>query len=200
MRVFPKGMYRRSASGRSRARAAGALLSSSLFGLGVFVGAAQADPMIDFIIEQFQGECDAAQANFRGIDDDLDAPLWGALKLSEDAIYDIMLTPDGVMGTVLYNEFHCANVGHSWCGTGGCGFHIIVGGVAFFRQGGFRPSSMATEDATIVLIPIHGGGCVESDGSRGAGVDPCYVVATWDAEAQTFRSKDGEIALSPLNP
>jgi hypothetical protein len=161
---------------------------------------AHADPMVDFIIEQFQKECDAAQANFRGIDDDPDAPLRGVLKLSEDAIYDIALTPDGVTGTVLYNEFHCTNAGHGWCGSGGCGFHIIVGGVAFFRQGGFRPSSLTTEDTTIVLISIDGGGCVTSDGSRGAAVDPCYVVATWDAAAQTFRSNDGELALSPLNP
>ena len=71
----------------------------------------QADPMIDYIIEQFQGQCDAEQANFRGIDDDLDAPLQGVLSLSEDSIYDIALTPDGVTGTVLYNEFHCTNIG-----------------------------------------------------------------------------------------
>mgnify|MGYP007022325258 FL=1 len=79
----------------------------------------QADPVVDFIIEQFQEQCDAEQANFRGIDDDLDAPLQGVLSLSEDAIYDIALTPDGVTSKVLYNEFHCTNVGYGWCGSGG---------------------------------------------------------------------------------
>jgi hypothetical protein len=162
--------------------------------------AAEADPMVDFIIEQFQEQCDAEQANFRGIDDDLDAPLQGVLRLSDDAIYDIALTSDGLSGTVLYNEFHCTNVGYGWCGTGGCGFHIIVDGVTFYRRGGFRPSSLTADDTTIVLIPIHGSGCVTSEGNVGASVDPCYVVATWDADAATFRSKGGEIDLSPLNP
>lgn len=160
----------------------------------------QADPMVDFIIAQFQEQCDAEQANFRGIDDDLDAPLQGVLSLSEDAIYDIALTPGGVTGTVLYNAFHCTNIGYGWCGSGGCGFHLIVDGVAFFRRSGFRPFSVTQGDGSFVLIPIHGSGCVTSEGNSGAGVDPCYVVATWDAGAATFRSKGGEIDLSPLNP
>jgi hypothetical protein len=166
----------------------------------MLVHPAQADPMVEFIIDQFQEQCDVGQADFRGIDDDLDAPLQGVLSLSEDAIYDIALTPDGVMGTVLYNEFHCTNMGYAWCGSGGCGFHIIVNGVAFFRQGGFRPQSVTVEDETFILIPIHGSGCVTSVGSSGAGADPCFVVATWDERAQTFRSKGGEIDLSPINP
>ena len=41
----------------------------------------QADPMVDFIIAQFQEQCDAEQANFREIDDDLDAPLQGVWSL-----------------------------------------------------------------------------------------------------------------------
>jgi len=161
---------------------------------------AHADPMVDFVIEQFQEQCDAEQANFLGIDGDLDPPRQGVLSLTDDAIYDIALTADGVTGTVLYNEFHCTNVGYGWCGSGGCGFHIIVDGVAFFRRSGFRPTSVTQGDGTFVLIPIHGSGCVTSDGHSGAGADPCYVVATWDSDAATFRSQGGEIDLSPLNP
>ena len=160
----------------------------------------QADPMVDFISEQFQNQCDAEQASFRAIDDDLDAPLKGVLSLSEDAIYDITLTPDGVTGTVLYNEFHCTNLGYGWCGSGGCGFHLIVDGVIFSRQSGFRPYSVTQEDDTFLVIPIHGSGCITSEGNSGAGSDRCYVVATWDADLATFRSKGGEIDLSPLNP
>ena len=84
----------------------------SLLGVSVTSMPAQADPMLDFIVQQFQEQCDAEQANFRGIDDDFDAPLEGTLTLSEDAIYEIELTPNGVTGTVLYNEFHCTNVGY----------------------------------------------------------------------------------------
>jgi len=159
-----------------------------------------AEPMVDFIVQQFQEQCDAEQAKYRGIDDDLDAPLQGILTLSEDAIYEIELTPEGVTGTVLYNEFHCTNIGYGWCGSGGCGFHLIVDGVAFFRQVGFRPFSVTEGNATFVLIPINGGGCVTSQGEIGAGVDTCYIVTTWDDRAQSFRSKGGEISLSPLNP
>lgn len=173
---------------------------TALLCVPMMVQPARANPIVDFIIEQFQERCDAAQPNFRGIDDDLDVPLQGLLSLSEDAIYDIALTPDGVVGTVLYNEFHCTNIGYAWCGSGGCGFHLIVGGVAFFRRGGFRPFSVTQGDDTFILIPIHGSGCVTSDGLDGAGADPCYVVATWDADAGTFRSKGGEIDLSPINP
>lgn len=160
---------------------------------------AQADPMLDFIVEQYQEQCDALQAQFRSVDDDLDAPLQGELTLADDAIYEINLTPDGFTGTVLYDEFHCTNVGYGWCGSGGCGFHIIVDGVAFYRQGGFPPSSVTVGDRTIVLMPIHGGGCVTSDGTSGSGADPCYVTAIWDPIAKTFRSKSGEITRSPLN-
>jgi hypothetical protein len=180
-----------------------ALVSLSCLPLawGNFVGtAAAAEPIVDSIIQQAQEYCDAEQANYRGIDDDLDAPLEGILTLADDAVYQLNLTTDGVMATVLYNEFHCSNIGYSWCGTGGCGFHIIVDGVAFYRVGGFRPVSAIVEDTTFVLIPIHGGGCVTSEGIIGAGVDTCYVAATWDERSKTFRSQGGEINLSPLNP
>lgn len=175
-------------------------LYPTLLCVPMMVQPVQADPMVDFIIDQFQEQCDAGQADFRGIDDDLDAPLTGTLTLSADSIYDLQLTADGVMGKVVYNNFRCTNMGYAWCGSGGCGFHIIVDGVAFYRQGGFRPQSVTAGDETFILIPIHGGGCVTSVGSSGAGADPCFVVATWDERAQTFRSKGGEIDLSPINP
>ncbi len=163
-------------------------------------GPAQADSMIDFIIQNFQNRCDAIQAQYRGVDDDLDAPLRGTLTLPDDAVYDLQLTPDGKTGTVLYNDFSCTNIGRGWCGTGGCGFHIIVDGVAFDRMGGFRPFSVTADGTTFIMMPIHGGGCETSEGVTGAGVNSCYVVATWDEDAQTFRSKGGEIDLSPFNP
>jgi hypothetical protein len=159
---------------------------------------ALADTAVDDIMQQFQAECDAEQAYFLGADDDLDASVQGQLTLAEDAIYEIELTPDGMTGTVVYNEFHCTNIGYAWCGSGGCGFHIIVNGVAYQRRTGFRPISVTADDNTFVLIPIHGSGCITSAGMGGAGVNTCYVVATWDPIAQTFRSKGGEITFDPL--
>lgn len=74
---------------------------------------AQADTTVDDIVQQFQAACDAEQAYFRGVDDDLEEQLQGTLTLAEDAIYQIQLTPDGATGTVIYNEFHCS-VSVSW--------------------------------------------------------------------------------------
>jgi len=158
---------------------------------------ALADAAIDDIVQQFQTQCDAEQASFRGVDDDLNTPLQGQLTLAEDATYQIELTPDGMTGTVVYNEFHCTNIGYAWCGSGGCGFHIIVDGVAYQRLTGFRPISVTADGLTFVLIPTHGSGCVTSEGTGRAGVNACYVVATWDPIAETFRSKGGEIAINP---
>lgn len=159
--------------------------------------AAQAETTVDDIVQQFQAACDAEQASFRGVDDDLEEPMQGNLTLAQDAIYQIQLTSDGATGTVIYNEFHCSNIGYAWCGSGGCGFHFIVDGVAYQRMTGLRPISVTAGTNTFVLIPIHGSGCVTSEGMDGAGVDDCYVVATWDPSARTFRSKDGEITLPP---
>jgi hypothetical protein len=158
---------------------------------------ALADTAVDDIVQQFQTQCDAEQAYFLDADDDLDAPVQGQLTLAEEAIYEIALTPDGMTGTVLYNEFHCSNIGYAWCGSGGCGFHIIVDGVAYQRRTGFRPISVTADGQTFVLIPTHGSGCVTSEGTGSAGVNTCYVVATWDPSARTFRSKAGEITLPP---
>lgn len=161
--------------------------------------AAQAVTTVEDIVQQFQAACDAEQASFRGIDDDLE-PLQGTLTLAEDAIYEIILTPDGLIGTVVYNEFHCSNIGYAWCGSGGCGFHLIVDGVAYQRMTGFRPISVTAGANTFVLIPIHGSGCVTSEGIGGAGVDDCHVVAIWDPRADTFRSAGGQIRSSPIDP
>ena len=77
----------------------------ALLCVAMMVQPVKADPMVDFIFEQFQEQCDAEQANFRGIDDDLDAPLRGVLSLSEDAIYDIALTPDCVFRGMVGTDF-----------------------------------------------------------------------------------------------
>ena len=176
------------------------LLSMIFFIFGMIALSAQADPALDVIVAQYKEQCDALQAPFRGVDDDLDAPLHGELTLADDAIYEVTLTPDGVTGTVLYNEFYCTNIGAGWCGTSGCGFSIIIDGVAYERSSGYRPYSITAGGKTYILMPVHGGACQTSDGVTGAGSDECVLVAVWDPEAQTFRSKDAEITLSPFNP
>lgn len=110
---------------------------------------AHADPIppenqvvIDHLINKYEAQCQAEQPKYPGIDDDLDEPIIGVLTVPPDNIYQIELDTEGKTGTVLYPEFHCSNVGWGWCGTGGCGFYIIVDGVTFRRQVSFEPQSI----------------------------------------------------------
>ena len=75
-------------SERGNARVARTAFCGSLFGLSILAGAAEADPMIDFIIEQFQEQCDAEQANFRGIAEGIKAPF------SMDLVYQAARDPE----------------------------------------------------------------------------------------------------------
>lgn len=128
--------------------------------------------------------------------EDLDKPLVGKLTLNKSNIYELQVHTSGTKATVLYPDFHCENYGHPFCGSGGCGFYLIVDGKTFYRSGGFKPRTVTLEGeyeaTTVVVFGIHGGGCSTADDSSGAGVDPCYRTATWSDERQTFFS-DGDI-------
>ena len=80
--------------------------------------------MLDFVVQQFQNQRDAVQIEFRSVDGDLGAPPESVLTLSDDVIDKINLTSDGVITTILYNDFHCTNTGYGWCSSGGCGFFL----------------------------------------------------------------------------
>ena len=166
---------------------------------------------VELIIQRYQQGCNSVLEEYRDIDADLDEPVIGELIIDEENIYVIDLTPDGsTKGTVIYNDFGCIGDGfpvHPWCGTGGCGFEIIVDGVIYERSLGGRPFSVTAkkpfryseDDLTVVLTPIHGTGCDDAVGHSGAGYQTCMVSAWWDLEFNTFRSKAGEIRLSGLN-
>jgi hypothetical protein len=53
-------------------------------------------------------------------------------------------------------------------------------GVAYQRRTGFRPISVMAYDNTFLLIPIHGSGCITSEGRGGAGEHACFVAAAED--------------------
>lgn len=150
--------------------------------------------IIDGLISKYQSQCNAEQANFRGIDDDLDAPLVGVLTLQEDNIYQIEIDTSGKQATVLYPEFHCTNVGWGWCGTGGCGFYIVVDGVLFQRQVSFAPQSITVPtpigERKLIIYPLHGTGCKTANQQQGYGSDPCYATASWSERSKTFYSRD----------
>jgi hypothetical protein len=160
---------------------------------------------IDEIVQHYQGQCDAEQAfDVHDIDaEELDKPEKGALTLDPDSSYDIQITPTGKQATVLIPEFHCSNIGYGWCGSGGCGFFLIVDGTVYFRQGGFRPKSVTFQyidgQETVVLFATHGSGCKSATGSLGEGVDPCFSYFVWDEIQRTFLSIDGSVELWEAN-
>jgi hypothetical protein len=90
-------------------------------------------------------------------------------------------------------------VGYPWCGSGGCGFYIIVDGITYVREGGFNPTSVTfeygSEQETVVLFAVHGIGCENKEGRSGAGSDPCYSSVVWSEERQSFYSIDGSVDL-----
>ncbi len=156
---------------------------------------------IDEIVQYYQAQCDEEQASvLPEIDeDDKDKAEKGVLTLAPDSIYDIQITPSGKQATVLFSQFHCSNIGYAWCGSGGCGFYLIVDGTTYFRDGGFNPTSVTFEygagQQTVVLFPVHGIGCENKDGRSGAGSDPCYSSVVWSEERQSFFSIDGSVDL-----
>ena len=166
---------------------------------------------VELVIQRYQQGCNSALEEFRDIDADLDEPVIAELIIDEENIYQIELTPDGsTKGTVIYDDFGCLGDGftlHPWCGTGGCGFEIVVDGLIYERSSGGRPFSVTAKrpfrysenDLTVLLTPIHGTGCDDVVGHSGAGYQTCIVSAWWDPEFNTFRSKDGDIRLSGLN-
>ena len=157
-----------------------------------------ADPVVDEIVQEYEERCVADHENKlgrSGVGDELAA----VFTVNADAIYEIELAPDGTTGTVVYNEFHCKDFGYGWCGTNGCGFHIVVDGIAFERFGGGRPFSVTAKDTTFVIIPLHRGSCSSSDGFHGTSFG-CYDIATWDAEDNTFIGQNNRIKVKQMNP
>ena len=178
------------------------------------VSAAQSitdEAAVELVIQRYQEGCNSVLEEFRDIDADLDEPVIAELIIDEASIYEIALVPDGsTKGTVIYNDFGCLGDGlpvYPWCGTGGCGFEIVVHGVIYESMFGGRPFSVTAQspfpstkgDLTVVLIPIYGSGCEDAVGSSGAGYQTCIVSAWWDPDFNTFRSRHGEIRLSGLN-
>ncbi|AUJ63889.1 hypothetical protein B9057_05995 [Aestuarium zhoushanense] len=150
---------------------------------------------IEVIKDEFQKECSVLQASVgtnRAETEDR-----SQLSLSDQSIYQLPITPDGKMATVLIPEFNCSDVGYAWCGTGGCGFFIFVDGIPFRNWVSHQPQSITiptyTDQRTILIYPKHGGDCYAANGAFLAGSDPCYSLVFWQETLKTFISPDGSI-------
>ena len=83
------------------------------------LSAASNEETIQYIISDYQNQCEKAQEDFRDIDYKEGDPVVAELGLSEDNIYEITIDKDGKTATVLHAQFNCTNVGYPWCGSGG---------------------------------------------------------------------------------
>ena len=90
---------------------------------------------LQYIISDYQAQCEKAQEDFRDIDYEEGDPVVAELGLSEDNIYEITIDKDGKTATVLHAYFSCTNIGYSWCGTSGCDSYVIVDGVSYTSRG-----------------------------------------------------------------
>jgi hypothetical protein len=173
--------------------------------MSVFAGtsAAQAEDMLHSILERYRQDCGESTPVFYGIDADLEAADYAAasegqtpqLILGDNTIYDLPLGPSGDIATVFYREFHCSSGPRARCGTGGCGFYVIVDELVFIRRSGFRPSAALLNGQGALLIPVHGSGCVDAKGNDVPGAGGCHVVATWNPQDRSFNSVGGELRL-----
>ena len=146
------------------------------------------DAVLESILDDYQSQCLAVQADFRDIDYEEDDPIIADLSLPDDSIYEIIITADGQTATVLYANFHCTNVGSAWCGSSGCTSYVIIEG-ATFQTEGFKPVSVGvSEDEVAVIVPRSGGSCLSADGRTLSNDASCYAVAVWDDVLMTFNS------------
>ena len=116
----------------------------------------------------------------------------------DENIYQIQLTPEGQMGTVLIADFSCTN-DRSLCGSGGCHQYIMADGKIFQRHG-HRPYSIPARSQNFIILPSSGGNCSWSNGEGLAGASTCNQIAVWDENQSSFISNDNQLPLSELSP
>jgi len=164
--------------------------------------AASNEETLQYIIADYQAQCEKAQEDFRDIDYKEGDPVIAELKLSEDNIYEITIDKGGKTATVLHAYFSCTNIGYSWCGTSGCDSYVIVDGVSYTSRG-WKPMSVDIGGGYVVLIPKSGGACHNSLEIGISNADPCYIAAVWDSSRNTFNSASSSqyvLTISEFEP
>lgn len=129
--------------------------------------------------------------NLTDLRDEDRIPLESDFGIDEGSIYDIEIS-DTQAATVVYKSFTCEGEGRGWCGSGGCGYFIVVGERIFARRGGYEPSlvNVPTYSGSMpaLIIPLHGTACEGAAGEKMAGADTCFAMATWNEYLETFQS------------
>ena len=116
---------------------------------------------LQYIIADYQEQCEKVHEDFRDVDYKDGDPVVSELGLAKDDIYEITIDKDGKTATVLHAAFTCTNVGRSWCGSGGCDTYMIVDGVSY-TSWGWKPVSVQVGDSCVALAPRSQGACHNS--------------------------------------
>lgn len=146
-------------------------------------GQVHPNPIVQSIVDWHRQYCYDNLTDLRNEDY---VPSDSDFGVDEGSIYDIEIA-DNQTATVIYKSFTCRGEGHGWCGSGGCGYFIVVNDKIFQRKVGFKPRmvSIPTYVGTrpALVIPLHGTAC-----EGGAGSDTCFAMATWNEKMLTFQS------------
>jgi hypothetical protein len=161
-----------------------------------FAATAHAETAVDRVISSYSAACDALYAESPDLANDPDPEAAKEFTVDPSLIYELPITPEGTTATVVYAGFSCGWFGRTWCGMAGCGSYLIVGEKVFeWNTVSYPPESVGNGSSTLLVAPIKGFSCQDSNGTGGYGVDPCFSVAVWDEADQTFMTTDGAIRL-----
>lgn len=180
-----------------------ALSAGFLFAIIPWISApaARADENpIALIVAEYQAKCTKMQVQevFPLIDEDLEppTPFHPKVTLDPENVYLIDITPERRKATVLVADFLCDGFGSLGCGiTGYCTSFIIVDDQVYELGSRGNPRSAQTGVETLIVVPMAGYMCRDSEGREGFGAAPCYQAIYWDDVANKFWSVDGSVKI-----
>ena len=161
-----------------------------------FAETVHAETPVERIIAAYSAECDALYAESPDLANDPDPEVAKEFTVDPSLIYELPITPEGLTTTVVYTGFSCGWFGRTWCGTAGCRSYLVIGEKVFeWNTVSYPPESVGNGSSTLLVAPIKGFSCQDSNGVGGYGVDPCFSAAVWDEADQTFMTNEGTIRL-----
>jgi hypothetical protein len=157
---------------------------------------AHAQTAVGRVIADFEMQCDALYAENPDLDMGAEPSVPRDFKVEPSLIYDLPITPSGQTATIVHAGFSCGWFGMAWCGMAGCGSFLVVGEQVFeWETISFPPEAIGNNSNTLLIAPIKGFNCKDSNAMGGYGVDPCFKSAVWDETGQTFMTTDGSVKL-----
>ena len=161
-----------------------------------FAETAHAETAVDRVIAVYSAECDALYAESPDLANDPDPDVAKEFTVDPSLIYELPITPEGLTTTVVYTGFSCGWFGRTWCGTAGCRSYLVVGEKVFeWNTVSYPPESVGNGSSTLLVAPIKGFSCQDSNGVGGYGFEPCFRAVVWDEADQTFMTTEGNIRL-----